>query len=142
MLKRTLRANARTLPRPGSKEWESLVAFATRDFGPMTEEERTALMPPSNDEWDQMKNPYLVTLRIARRMISLDKQVSIDAYNVLGRKGRQELFDHLEACIDRFRKFGDLAGHAMERLPCAGAKVEMDAKLAEIGSDEEEVAAV
>jgi hypothetical protein len=78
-----------------------------------------------------MKNPYLVSLRIAYRMAQLDKAAASAALKALTKEQAAELFDHLVACVDRFRCFADLADDAIERLLCAAAKTELERMEAE-----------
>jgi hypothetical protein len=122
----TLRANAQTFPKPGTKRWKNFAKWANAEFAPIPAEELTRFKPPSKDEWDQMKNPYLVLLRIAYRMAELDKPAHIAALNALTTESKAELFDSLEDCRDRFRRFADLADEALERLLCAGAKIKLE----------------
>lgn len=119
---------AADFPKPGTKRWKNFAKWANAEFAPVDAEDAARLKPPNDDEWDQMKNPYLSTLRLAYHMVQLDKAAHVDAFNALtkDRATGYELFEHLEACRDRFRCFADLADDAIERLLCAGAKVELE----------------
>jgi hypothetical protein len=78
-----------------------------------------------------MKNPYLVALRIAYRLAELDKPASVAALKGLNALNTTPpaaavIFENLRECVDRFRRFADLADEAIERLLCAGAKIELE----------------
>lgn len=122
----TVRANARTLPKPGTKRWKNFAKWANAEFAPVPAKEIARLEPPRNDEWDQMKNPYLIALRIAYRVVQLEKAASVGALNAVTKETGAELFEHLKECADRFQCFADLADHAIERLLCAAAKIELE----------------
>jgi uncharacterized protein YeaO (DUF488 family) len=118
----------RPLPKPGTKRWKKFAKWAKAEFAPAPAEELARLAPPSNDEWDQMKNPYLVSLRIAYRMAQLDKEAASAALKALT---KEQALDHLVACVDRFRCFAELADDAIERLLCAAGKTELERMEAE-----------
>jgi hypothetical protein len=127
----TVRANARTLPKPGTKRWKNFAKWANAEFASASAEEMARLKPPSNDEWDQMKNSYLVPLRIAYRMVQIDKAANVAAVNAITKEESANLFGCLEECVDRFRCFADLADEAIERLLCAAGKTELERMEAE-----------
>jgi hypothetical protein len=122
------RPDARPLPKPGTKRWKNFAKWAKAEFASASAEELARLKPPSNDEWDQMKNTYLVPLRIAYRMVQIDKAAHVAAINAMTKEESANLFACLEECVDRFRCFADLADDAIERLLCAAAKIELEAE--------------
>jgi hypothetical protein len=124
--KAAVRAASPALPKPGTKYWKNYAEWANAEFAACSAEDLARFKPPSGEEWDQMKNPYLVSLRIAYRMAELDKPAHIAALNALTTESKAELFDSLEKCGDRFRRFADLADEALERLLCAGAKIKLE----------------
>jgi hypothetical protein len=134
----TVRANAQTFPKPGSREWLGLAKLANCEFETLSEEELASLLPPSNDEWDQMKNPYLVTLRIGHRVVSLGKEAHMGAIAALGEESRADLFGRLEMCADRFQGLARLADEALQRLVSAYLKTQLDAAQAEGAPQAEE----
>jgi hypothetical protein len=109
-----------------AKRRKSFIKWANAEFAPAHGEELARMKPPSPDEWDQMKNPYLVSLRIAYRMVQLDKSAHVAALNALTPEDSGDLSAHLEKCADRFRCLADLAEGALDRLVCAGAKIELE----------------
>jgi len=124
-------ANARTLPKPGTKQWKNFAKWANAEFASASAEKLARLKPPSNDEWDQMKRSNLVSLRLAHRMLEIDKATHVAALNALTGEESAELFEGVLACADRFRSLADLADAAIERLLCAGAKAAADRTLAQ-----------
>jgi hypothetical protein len=122
----TMRANAQTLPKPGTKRWKNFVKWADVEFASAPVEELARLKPPSNDEWAKMTRSDLVDLRIAHRILAIDKAANIAALNELNEEESAGLFYRLEEGLDRFRCFADLADQALERLLCAAAKIALD----------------
>jgi hypothetical protein len=115
-------------PKPGTKQWKNFAKWANAEFAACSAEDLARFKPPSGEEWDQMKNPYLVSLRLAYRMAGLDKAAHIAAFKALTKEPAvaAELLGRLQECGDLFRRFADLADEAIERLLCAGAKIELD----------------
>jgi hypothetical protein len=109
---------------PKAKSAKAFAKWANAEFAPVPAEELARLEPPTNEEWDQMKNPYLFSLRLAYIVVQRDKAVHVGA--VRDPQTAAELFNHLEACAERFRCFADLADEAIERLLCAGAKIKLE----------------
>jgi hypothetical protein len=118
--------SAAKVPKLGTKRWKNFAKWANREFTPVDAEEAARLDLLSNAEWDQMKNPYLFSLRIAHRMLQIDKAANVAALNALTKEEAGELFDHLAVCGERFKCFADLANEAIERLLCAAAKIELE----------------
>ncbi len=109
-----------------AKRRKGFVKWANAELAPVHGEELARMKPPSPDEWDRMKNPYLVSLRIAYRMVQLDKSAHVAALNALTPEDAGDLCAHLEECVDRFRCLADLAEEALARFLCAGAKIELE----------------
>jgi hypothetical protein len=54
-------------------------------------------------------------------LLSLDEDERDAAFD-----SAHELFGRLQECVDRFRRFADLADEAIERWMFAGAKIELE----------------
>jgi hypothetical protein len=119
----TMASNAPASPKI---QWKNCAEWANAEFAACSARDLARFKLPSGEEWDQMKNPYLVALRIAYRMAALDKAAHIAALNALTPAQKGELFGSLDECRDRFQGFADLADEAVERLLCAGAKIELE----------------
>ena len=78
-----------------------LAKWAAIDFKPLTPEDLNATRPPTPKAWDALKNPHLVTMRLAWAMLFLSKAEMVAAVRALGEEASEELFKTRSKALSR-----------------------------------------
>ena len=66
--------------------------------------------PPSNVEWADLANPYLVTVRLAWRLLGMTKSEVVEAIEMLESDGHADLVENLaDRMADAIEFFGNFA---------------------------------